>query len=71
MNKLTIKIQLNNDELEIPSGLSLSQLLSNLSLSDKGTALAINSEIIPKDKWPTTTIDEACNILLVQAAQGG
>lgn len=66
-----MKVQLNNEVVEITSD-KLQELITSKSLQDKkGIALAINEEIIPRDKWDSTSLNENDKILIITATQGG
>ena len=54
------------------SAAHLHDLLVEHSLLDKkGTAVALNGEVIPKSNWSEHTLQENDQILIITATQGG
>ncbi len=50
----------------------LSDLIKQLALKDtRGFALALNSAVISKQDWPTTSLSEGDHVILIRATQGG
>lgn len=50
----------------------LSQALCVYGLSEqKGLAVAVNDEVVPKAQWKTFSLRENDQILIITAAQGG
>ncbi len=67
-----MKVFVNNTEYTVRIGTTVSGLLDCIKLKNlKGTALAINGEIIPDDQWQSTTINDQDQILMIEAVQGG
>jgi len=46
-------------------------LLTELPASPKGIAVALNNQVIPRDHWNSTEIQDKDSILVVTATQGG
>lgn len=70
----TMKIKLNDKEIEIFHAITLEELLLkeiNISYEKKGIAVAVNDSIIPKNEWKNYPIKENDEILIIIAAQGG
>lgn len=68
-----MKIRINGEEKTISGNLSLTVILKNeLNGSEpKGVAVAVNSRVVPKQKWENTIIHENDEIEIVKAVQGG
>lgn len=64
-------ISVNNIQKKISKGSSIKDLLLLLNHTQNGIAVAINEEIILKDNWSNSTLNENDNVLLIQATQGG
>ncbi|MBW1295257.1 sulfur carrier protein ThiS [Aquimarina litoralis] len=64
-------INVNNQEQIIPENSSVTSLLDQLSIAKDGIAIAINNEVITKNKWNQTLIEVDDNITIIQATQGG
>jgi sulfur carrier protein len=50
---------------------TVSELAAELKLPDSGVALAVNSCMIPREKWAETPLRENDDILIIKAASGG
>ncbi|WP_306353633.1 sulfur carrier protein ThiS [Flavobacterium sp. '19STA2R22 D10 B1'] len=66
-----IKVQVNNDVLDIDSNSTIYDLLQKLGITPKGIAIAINQQIIPDKQWSSHTLLSNQEILIIQATQGG
>ncbi|UXP31487.1 sulfur carrier protein ThiS [Reichenbachiella agarivorans] len=68
-----MKIKLNNEEQHLQdSHINLLALLKEKNLYiDRGIAVAINDEILPKSNWDDYLVKENDNILIITATQGG
>ena len=66
-----MNIRVNNIQKTIPSGSSIEDLLLLLNHTQNGIAVAINEEIILKNNWSRSTLNENDTVLLIQATQGG
>ncbi|NQY66698.1 MAG: sulfur carrier protein ThiS [Flavobacteriales bacterium] len=54
------------------SGQALIDLLVGYKLNDqKGCAVAVNQEVIPRDKWGDKELNHKDEILVIKATQGG
>ncbi len=68
-----MKIKINGEEKVFENELSLKELVENElnSGEPKGVAVALNYNIVPKQKWNETKVKENDEIEIVQAVQGG
>lgn len=68
-----MNIKINGDKRTFKSGLKLAELIKNEinSSEPKGIAVALNSSIIPKQKWDEIILNENDEIEIVHAVQGG
>lgn len=65
-----MKILINNQETSTVS-VTVQQLASELSLPDRGVALAVNNRIVPRTSWNSTSLNEGDNVTIIKAAFGG
>ncbi len=63
-------IKLNNKKTSIAS-CTLQELAQEMSLPEKGIAVAINNQMIPRTEWINTPITEGADIVIIKAACGG
>ncbi len=66
-----MKININDQAVELNDRLTLAALLAQLQYSAEDTALAINHIIIPRSQWPQHWVNDGDDILLFQAIAGG
>jgi len=65
-----MNIELNKEKY-FTDKTKLNALLEELSISSKGIAVAINDEIILKNEWEHTLLNENDKITIIKATQGG
>ena len=65
-----MKILINNKETETAAH-TLKELSVEMSLPEKGVAVAIANKMVPREEWETTLLQEGCNIMIIKAACGG
>ena len=68
--KKKMKIQINNTPKETQAT-TLSALIAEAGLPEKGIAAAIDNKMIPKAEWESTPLHEGANIVIIKAACGG
>jgi thiamine biosynthesis protein ThiS len=67
-----MKVFVNDESKEIPSGSSLYSLLNDIGMKDfSGWAIALNEEVVPFDEIKEKSLNEGDRLILVQATQGG
>ncbi len=65
-----MKVNINNKATEV-NATSLQQLATELSLPEKGVAVAVNNRMVTRTEWSQTTINEGDNIVVIKAVCGG
>jgi len=66
-----MNIIVNGEELNIKSNTTIEELLDKLVIKDKVMAVAINMEIVKKDKWNSHIIKENDKLELLHFVGGG
>jgi len=66
-----MRIEVNGETKEVPSGLVLDSLLDHLSLPRQRIAVELNREVVRKADWPATLIKDDDRIELVHFVGGG
>ena len=66
-----MNIVVNGEKLNISENTTISQLLQQLEVKDKVMAVAINMEIVKKEKWETHKIEENNKLELLHFVGGG
>lgn len=65
-----MKIRINNKETDVQAE-SLLDLAKELSLPERGVAVAVNNRMIPRTNWQQTTLKDDDNIVIIKAVCGG
>ena len=65
-----MKISVNKEPVETQST-QLMQLAQELSLPNKGVAVAVNNRMIPRAEWDKFQLTEGMEIIVIKAACGG
>ena len=65
-------ITINNKQYPYTENKNLSEVFSSLGFTaEKGVAVAVNEQIIPKNEWNSCIIKKQDKIILIKATQGG
>lgn len=64
-------INVNNKPQSISGNSSVSTLLEQLNIVSVGIAIAVNNEIVSKEKWSDTLLQKEDRVTIIQATQGG
>lgn len=65
-----MKIHINNKETETKA-MTLEELAMELSLPQRGVAMALNGQMIQRAEWGSTALKESVQVLIIKAACGG
>ncbi len=67
-----MKIQINGKEQDIEPTSTIDDLFRQMKIErNKGLAMALNNEVVPKDKWKETSLSENDKVLIIRATSGG
>ncbi len=67
-----MKIFINREIQETEANTNLFQLLNNFNIyAEKGIAVAVNNEVIPRTEWQNFIVNENDKITVITATQGG
>lgn len=66
-----MQIQFNDEPIQCAEGLSVTALLTQLEQLKPGVALALNQQILPRERWEHHIVQEGDRILLFQVIAGG
>jgi len=66
-----LKITVNGRAMEVPGGITVEELLSQLEVRREYTAVALNREVIPRHSHPKTVLREGDWVEIVHPMQGG
>ena len=66
-------ITVNGEARAAPGGGTVAALLMEMGvpLDRRGVAVAVNGEVVPRDRWSSARLDEGDRVDLVRPVQGG
>jgi len=65
------QIELNGAAHALPDGASLADLVETLGLTGQAVAVAVNREVVRRDRWAETRPQSADRVDVVRAIGGG
>jgi len=67
-----MKLFINGDErtFDLPSA-TLAELIESLGMKSDRVAVELNRDIVPRDRWPATTLNEGDRLEIVHFVGGG
>jgi len=67
-----MKLLINGDErtFDLPSA-TLAALIDSLGMKSDRVAVELNRDIVPRDRWPATTLNEGDRLEIVHFVGGG
>ncbi|MFZ0734906.1 MAG: sulfur carrier protein ThiS [Candidatus Sulfotelmatobacter sp.] len=68
-----MKLHINGDEraFDLPSPATLAALIDSLGMKSDRVAVELNRDIVPRDRWPETTLNEGDRLEVVHFVGGG
>ncbi len=66
-----MKLVINGDERDFSAPLTLDGLVSQLSMKQDRVAIELNREIVPRDRWPQTSLVDGDKLEIVHFVGGG
>jgi len=66
-----MKLIINSEEISFESPLTILEILEKLQIKDKAMAVAVNMEIVKKEKWDSFTPKENDKLEILQFVGGG
>lgn len=65
-----MNIRINDKETEVGAK-SLLELATELSLPEKGVAVAVNNKMVTRTQWSDTLLNSGDNVVIIKAVCGG
>jgi len=66
-----MKLQINGEQRELASGLTLAALLEQLGMNPDRVAVELNREIVCREVWAQTHLQDGDRLEIVQFVGGG
>jgi sulfur carrier protein len=64
-------IVINGEPSDVAPGATLSELLAQLGAPDRGVAVAVDAEVVPRGSWSTFAVADGARVEVLTAVQGG
>lgn len=66
-----MNVIVNGEPTELDSGATVEAVLAALELPDRGVAVAVDAEVVPRGEWPAHELNEGARVEVLRAIQGG
>jgi sulfur carrier protein len=66
-----VELTVNGTGRSVPGGASVADLVSDIAPQQRGVAVAVNGEVVPRTSWSTTALRDGDRVEVLTAAQGG
>ena len=66
-----MNIVVNGEKVEVPGGASVKLLADMQNLPDKGVAVAVNNDMVPRTEWENRLLNEGDDVIIIRAVCGG
>ncbi|WP_018720656.1 sulfur carrier protein ThiS [Salinispora fenicalii] len=66
-----MELMVNGAGRSLPAGTTLADLVQVVTDQERGLAVAVNGEVVPRGGWPATLLRDGDRVEVLSAAQGG
>jgi sulfur carrier protein len=66
-----MKLTVNGKPREDSDGVTLAEVVTQLTVAPSGVAVALNGVVVPRGSWSATTLSDDDNVEVLTAVQGG
>jgi sulfur carrier protein len=66
-----VNVIVNGEPTELAPGATVGTVLAALDVPDRGVAVAVDAEVVPRGEWPQRELSEGARIEVLRAIQGG
>jgi sulfur carrier protein len=64
-------VTINGEPRELPEGATVEAAVRELGAPDRGVAVAIDGEVVPRGDWASTRVRDGQQVEVLRAVQGG
>jgi sulfur carrier protein len=64
-------IWINGEQSDVAPGATVTALVVTLDVPDRGVAVAIDAEVVPRSAWDATVVPDGAHVEVLTAVQGG
>jgi sulfur carrier protein len=66
-----MNVIVNGEPTELAPGATVDTVLAALEVPDRGVAVAVDAEVVPRGQWPRHELSEGARVEVLRAIQGG
>jgi sulfur carrier protein len=66
-----LRLTVNGDDMEVPAGTTVSELLALLDVEPRGVAVAVEGEVVTRRTWGERSLAAGERVEILSIAQGG
>lgn len=66
-----MELTVNGVGRQLPGEVTVAALVAQLTGENRGVAVAVNGEVVPRSGWPARTLRDGDRVEVLTAAQGG
>jgi sulfur carrier protein len=66
-----MQVQVNGEWRDFPDGSTVTQLVEEAGIPERGVAVALNGEVVRRGEWAETVVAKGARIDILTAVQGG
>jgi sulfur carrier protein len=66
-----VELIVNGAGRSVPGGATVADVVRAVTGQERGLAVAVNGEVVPRDGWPATVLSDGDRVEVLSAAQGG
>jgi sulfur carrier protein len=64
-------VLVNGEPVGVAPGTTLTELLAHLGAPDRGVAVAVDAEVVPRGEWAAFALAPGARVEVLMAVQGG
>ena len=66
-----MNVLVNGEPRELEAGATVEAVLASLELPDRGVAVAVDAEVVPRSEWDARPLGPGDRVEVLNAIQGG
>jgi sulfur carrier protein len=64
-------LRVNGEDRTLPDGSTVGDVVSALTAAERGVAVALDGEVVPRSAWGETRLCDGQDVEVLRAVQGG
>lgn len=66
-----VEVTVNGAPAQLVAGSTIADVVARFCASDRGVAVAVDRQVVPRSAWAATTVGSGAAVEIVAAAAGG